>query len=132
MKNFLKENWLTRMSKKCGISKKDLKKIMKRDKLCVYCHKKMILPRKGTKQRNWMTIEHLNDKKPWNIPWAIALCCGSCNSSRRMSFKKWFKTYYCIKSNINAKTVAAPVKAYMRKIARMNPKERAKYVLKNY
>ncbi|MEO8638171.1 MAG: HNH endonuclease [Candidatus Taylorbacteria bacterium] len=117
---------------KYGIPEDFLKKIRKRDKLCVYCRKEMIVPRKGTTQRNWATIEHMSDKKSGNEPQSIVICCGSCNSSRRMSFEKWFKTPYCMKRNINAKTVAKPVKDYMRMIAGLSPKKRKQYVLKYY
>lgn len=120
------------MANKYGISKKDEEEVRARDKNCVYCHKKMTLPRKGTKQGNWATIEHMNDKAPWNDPKTISICCGSCNSSRRMGFKKWFKTRYCLDRGINEKTVAKPVRDYMRMIERLSPEKRKKLVLKNY
>lgn len=124
--------WVRKMAKKYSIPPDSLKKILKRDKHCVYCHKKMILPGKGIKQRNCATVEHMKDKSPFNIPETIAICCGSCNSSRRMSFTKWFKSQYCLDRNINEKTVANPVKAYMRMIGRMSPEKRKTFVLKNY
>ena len=136
MKNFFidsKENiWVRKMAKKYGVPVQALKRILKRDKLCVYCHKGMILPRKGTKQLNWVTIEHMSDKVSGNNPKTISICCGSCNSSRRMGFNKWFKTQYCLDRGINEKNVAKPVKAYMRMIMRLSPEKRKKFVLQNY
>lgn len=68
------------------------------------------------------TIEHLNEKPPFY--WqdgvreeGLAICCGSCNSSRGdRSLQEWFQTAYCRERNppINAATVAAPVKTYLR------------------
>ena len=127
-----KDYWVQKKAKKYSIPPKALEKILKRDKRCVYCHKKMILPRQGTKQRNWATIEHMGDYPPWNNPKTITLCCGSCNSSRRMGFAKWFKSQYCLDRGINKKTVARPVRDYMRMIDRMSPEKRKNFVMKNY
>ena len=128
-----KENsWVRKIEKKYGIPVEALKRILKRDNLCVYCHKGMVLPRKGTKQRNWATVEHMSDKASGNSLKTISICCGSCNSSRRMSFKRWFKTQYCLDRGINEKTVAKPVKAYMRMVSRLSPEKRKKFVRQNY
>jgi len=127
-----KDNWARKMEDKYGIPAKALKRILKRDKLCVYCHKRMILPRKETKQRNWATVEHMNDEPPWNNPITISLCCGSCNSSRRMGFKRWFKTQYCLDKGINEKTVAKPVKDYIKMLRRLSPENRKKFFDQNY
>jgi hypothetical protein len=70
------------------------------------------------------TIEHLNFDGPFY--WSdglqvddIAICCGSCNSSRGIkTLPDWFKAPYCVKKNINANTVAAPVKVYLKRIKR--------------
>jgi len=67
------------------------------------------------------TIEHLNCDGPfyWSDglqPEDIVICCGSCNSSRgAKKLTEWFTTRYCIEKNINAKTVAAPVRTYLRR-----------------
>jgi hypothetical protein len=136
MKNFFiddkKNDWIRKMGKKYDIPEKALRGILKRDRRCVYCHKEMRLPKNGTKQRNWATIEHMSDKAPWNDPKTISMCCGSCNSSRRMGFKKWFKTQYCLDRGINEKNVAKPVRAYMNMIDLLSPRKRKKFVLQNY
>lgn len=103
------------MSNKYGIPKKDEEEIRARDKNCVYCHKKMVYPCVGNKQRNWATIEHLNYLPPWNNPKTVAICCGSCNSSRgNKKLADWFKSPYCIERNINEETVAEEVKKFIR------------------
>ena len=103
------------MYNKYGIPPRRLDEIRKRDVRCVYCHKIMTKPRDGGWRGNWATIEHLNFLPPWNNPNTIAICCGSCNSSR--GIKKttdWFKTNYCFKSNINEDSVAIPVQKYIK------------------
>jgi len=70
-------------------------------------------------RRDSSTIEHLNFDGPFH--WSdglqaddIVICCGSCNSSHGLKkLAEWFKTQYCIEKNINAETVAEPVKSYL-------------------
>ncbi|MCX6786713.1 MAG: HNH endonuclease [Candidatus Kaiserbacteria bacterium] len=105
------------MTNKYGLPEEELKKIRARDTKCVYCHKAMINPSSGCSKCNWATIEHLNHLSPWDNPDTVAYCCGSCNSSRgKKKLPDWFKTPYCVQKNINEKTVAKPVKKYIRKI----------------
>lgn len=103
------------MENKYGIPEGELNKIRKRDKTCVYCHKKMMDSSSGDNYRkDWATIEHLNDLPPWNNPSTVAICCFSCNASR--SDKKildWFMTTYCTEKNINYNTVTEPVRDYI-------------------
>jgi hypothetical protein len=71
---------------------------------------------------NWATIEHLNERPPFY--WkqglkeeGLAICCWSCNSSRGSKrLRDWFLTTYCVERTtpINEKTVAEPVKLYLR------------------
>jgi 5-methylcytosine-specific restriction endonuclease McrA len=111
------------MSNKYGIPKDELLKIRERDTKCVYCNNKM-LPRWDThNRRNSPTIEHLSPVKPFYMKHGmqlnnIAICCGSCNSSRRdKTLTEWFEKRYCReKNNINADTVLAPVKAYLKRL----------------
>ena len=110
------------MSNKYGIPKDELLKIRERDTNCVYCNDKM-LPRWDThKRRKSPTIEHLSPVKPFYMKHGmqlnnIAICCGSCNSSRRdKTLKEWFYKPYCKEKNINADTVLAPVKAYLKRL----------------
>jgi hypothetical protein len=109
------------MANKFKIPEEELEKIRKRDKRCVYCHKQMIFPYNVKNHKDSVTIEHLNSEGPFY--WSkglkridIVLCCGSCNSSRGIKkLKDWFKTEYCIKRNINEKTIAQPVKDYLKR-----------------
>src|SRR5262245_37269426 len=104
---------------KFGIPEDQLSQIRWRDKECVYCRKAMIYPYVRSKQPDCATIEHLNFDGPFY--WSdglqaddIVICCGSCNSSRGVKkLAEWFRTQYCIEKNINAETVAEPVKSYL-------------------
>ena len=104
------------MANKYGIPEKDLGEIRARDERCVYCGKVMTNPRNGGWRGDWATIEHLNYLPPWDNPETVAICCGSCNFSRGpKKLSDWFKTPYCTgKRNISEKTVAKPVKRYIR------------------
>lgn len=70
------------------------------------------------------TIEHLNEHPPfyWKeglTEEGLAICCGSCNSSRgNKTLREWFRTAYCRERArpINAGTVAEPVKRYLRSV----------------
>lgn len=109
------------MSNKYGIPEDVLNKIRARDKKCVYCHKVMIFPYSRANQSNSATIEHFREEGPfyWEKGLRIedlAICCGNCNSRRlKNKLLDWFKTDYCIKNNINEKTVAEPVRELIRK-----------------
>ena len=102
------------MIDKYGLHDEDKKIVRLRDRVCVYCHKKMIYPYDPNNRKNSATIEHLNHLPPWNNPKTIAYCCGSCNSSRgKRKIRDWFKTDYCIKNNISIDTVSSPVREYI-------------------
>jgi hypothetical protein len=110
-----------------GIPQEELDKVVARDTDCVYCHKKMIYPVDPNNYGDSATIEHLNYKEDWDsvssylregkpVPEIIAICCGSCNSSRsNKALLDWFKTSYCQERNINKETVAEVVKQYIEK-----------------
>lgn len=103
-----------------GIPKERLKEIVARDKFCVYCHIKMKrhLSSIGT-PKDKATIEHFSNKAFIGESKNIGMCCGRCNSSR--SNKKlfdWFKTPYCLERNINEKTVAKPIKDYIKRMGK--------------
>ena len=103
-----------------GIPENVLSQIRLRDSACVYCGKKLIYPYIAKNSRDCATIEHLNFNGPFYWPKLkandIAFCCGSCNSSRGVKkLTDWFATRYCIDKNINAKSVAAPVRSYLQR-----------------
>lgn len=67
--------------------------------------------------RDKATIEHLNVAPPWNNPETVAICCGSCNSSRgNKQLADWFETSYCVERNINKGTVAGVVREYIENV----------------
>jgi len=101
---------------KYGLPENRLRKIRSRDTKCVYCHKAMTQPKNGGFKGDWATIEHLNHLPPWNNPDTVAICCGSCNSSRgALPIFQWFKKSYCINKGISIETVASPVRDYVMK-----------------
>ena len=113
-----------------GIPDDVLSQIKLRDAACVYCGEELIYPWVSTNRRRCATIEHLN----WDGPfyWRdglqasdIVMCCGSCNSSRGVkTLTEWFGTMYCIDRNINERTVAAPVRSYLRRYKARNRNRR--------
>ena len=111
------------MSNKFGIPMDIEIEIRHRDKKCVYCHREMkkYLHKIGV-PGDKATIEHFNENGPFHwkdglLKEDIAICCGSCNSSRgSRRIIEWFKKIYCLKRNINAQTVAEPVKEYLRRV----------------
>lgn len=103
------------MVNKYGLPERDVDRVRARDKQCVYCGKDMVEPVHGTSTRDWATIEHLNHLPPWDNPATIAICCGSCNSSRGPKpILKWFDSAYCRENGIDPSTVAQPVLDYIR------------------
>ncbi len=91
-------------------------RLRERDKRCVYCGRAMRSYRhtRGTPSDK-ATLEHLKYRGP--VDWGeglersglqgIAICCGSCNSSRgNKPLAAWFKSAYCAEYGINAQTVA--------------------------
>jgi hypothetical protein len=111
------------MANRFGISPQDEEAIRTRDRACVYCHKTM---RTAQEVKSGMgevgdqaSIEHLNFCRPFYIkdglrPEDIVICCRSCNSSRgQRRLWDWFQSEYCVKHNINLKTVAHPVCKYL-------------------
>ena len=105
------------MGNNYGLPEEDVARVRARDRLCVYCQKEMVPPSKTAPRQNWATIEHLNHLPPWNNPQTIAICCGSCNSSRgKKPLPKWFESEYCRIRKINFDTVAEPVKEFLDRI----------------
>mgnify|MGYP006316485023 FL=1 len=103
----------------------DLETIKQRDKICVYCSKKIYKPDKDVSRTKWATIEHFNHRSDWDsvgnyiregkpVSEIVGMCCWSCNSSRSNKKKRvWFKTEYCLSRDINEKTVSKPVQEYI-------------------
>lgn len=101
----------TSMSNTYGISEQVEKEIRGRDKACVYCH----ISVKRTSRARGATIEHFNNDGPYAEKYNVAICCRGCNSSKgTKTLLAWFETPYCKKKKIDAKSVARPVKRYLR------------------
>lgn len=110
------------MSNKFGIPKDIELKIRKRDVKCVYCHRVMKAhPHRKGVSGDKTTIEHLNEDGPffWKDglkPEDIAICCGSCNSSRgKKTLPEWFQSMYCLTRKINLQHVSKPVRDYFKR-----------------
>ncbi len=83
-----------------------------RDANCVYCG--IELNRLSTNRKTKPTWEHIiNDIKINGIE-NIALCCGSCNSSKgNKTLNEWLKSKYCKEKGINENTVAPVVQKHL-------------------
>lgn len=102
------------MKNNYGLPANELIKIFKRDKFCVYCHKKMTEHTANKKRTDWWTIEHLNYLPPWNNPSTVVICCWGCNSSRgNKKISDWFESEYCLKRNIGIESVPPYVRKYI-------------------
>jgi 5-methylcytosine-specific restriction endonuclease McrA len=108
--------WLAAtMSNKWNIPDWIEKKVMERDKYCVYCNVEMkeYSHTKGT-PRDKATFEHIDNYGSSSDENNIAMCCTSCNSSRgAKKLLDWFESPYCKKKNITKETVASPIKRYL-------------------
>jgi len=106
------------MSNSYGISKNVEEEIRARDKRCVFCHKRF----SRESRASGATIEHFNNDGPMTKKFNLAICCGGCNSSKgTKKLSAWLKTPYCTEKKpkpINEKTVAKPVKEYLRRVRR--------------
>lgn len=94
-------------------------KVRKRDKFCVYCHLELKeYPNAIGTPSDKATIEHMDDNAVKNpTEENIAMCCGSCNSSRGpKKLLEWFESDYCKKKGINKESVAKIVKDYMKSL----------------
>lgn len=97
-----------------GLDEPAVDRIRERDKKCVYCLKVMTEWGSNSPRGDWATIEHLNHLPPWDNYLTVAICCRSCNSSRRdLTHVDWFQRAYCSERAIGFETVAQPVRDYL-------------------
>lgn len=88
------------------------KRIIQRDKNCVYCGVKMLeAPTANGARSKVATWEHIiNDETIITLN-NIARCCSSCNSSKGTKLlSTWIKSDFCKKHGITKKTVAKVIK----------------------
>ena len=97
-----------------GLDDTALNAVRLRDRTCVYCHKQMRPSGSPGPRTDWATIEHLNHLPPWDKHETVAICCMSCNTSRRdKTHAEWFQSPYCQERGISFDTVAQPVRDYL-------------------
>ncbi|MBY0538409.1 HNH endonuclease [Patescibacteria group bacterium] len=107
-------------AKKWGVPEGVLRQIVVRDRVCVYCSRKMKLhlTSAGT-PGDKKTIEHFANDVMFEDEQKVedvGICCGSCNSSKGgKKLSEWLKSSYCIERKINKSTVAQPVKEFIKK-----------------
>jgi hypothetical protein len=92
-------------------------KIRMRDKECVYCHREMKeYPHHRGCPSDKATIEHMDGDSVTNPQeWNVAICCHSCNASRKKDHRTWFASKYCLDRHINESRVSEVVREYMRR-----------------
>src|SRR6266496_19755 len=96
-------------------------RVRHRFRRCAYCGRRMKAHKRvrgcpGDKA----TIEHLNRQGPFY--WSeglqekdLVMVCARCNSSRgARRLSDWFESTYCRERSINPRTVASPVKRYLK------------------
>lgn len=114
------------MPNRYGISEEDEEEIRARDKRCVYCHV-LLKHYPHAMSASGATIEHFNNDGPFDKKYNVGFCCRRCNSSKgTQKLSAWFGTAYCKnrKKEINARTVAKPVKEYIRLTKRTQPQRK--------
>jgi hypothetical protein len=110
---------ILKRARKYGITEDVLLRILKRDKTCIYCHRKMkwhkhVLGTPNDKK----TIEHFNHIYQYAAKeMEVGICCGECNRMRRdYPLNIWLGSQYCRNKKINQRTVAKPIRLYLKKM----------------
>jgi 5-methylcytosine-specific restriction endonuclease McrA len=90
--------------------------VISRDKVCVYCGHEF----GSILHRNQAEWEHIDNNANHVDEFNIALCCGSCNNSKKQKtgkeFLKWLEGDYCKKNEISEKRVAPIIISYINRI----------------
>lgn len=100
------------MANRWGISLEVEDLVRKRDIKCVYCG--IDFTNSVLSYRTRPTWEHIINDLTIKGPENIALCCGSCNSSKgKKLLTDWLKSKYCGAKGITKETVAAVVQKHL-------------------
>lgn len=94
--------------------------VIARDTECVYC--RLVFLVSFTSRATCPSWEHIvNDLDLITLD-NIALCCGSCNSSKgKKSLREWLHSGYCLKMGITEHSIAAVAKAALARNLRQVP-----------
>jgi hypothetical protein len=102
------------MANRWGINKNVEELVKQRDKNCIYCG--ISFTNSATTRKTRASWEHITNDIRINGPDNIALCCGSCNSSKGSKLlRDWLKSKYCETKGITKDNVADIVKLYLNK-----------------
>lgn len=103
-----------------GVPKHIEDRVKDRDRNCVYCH----IPLKertpqGRSRKSTATFEHINNDR-WDdvaiMDLNVVRSCTSCNASKGTKrLLTWLTSNYCKERGISARSVASPVRAFLRK-----------------
>jgi hypothetical protein len=85
------------------------RKVMARDKLCIYCRQDFAKAEKRGQRRSW---EHIINDATIVTRENIALCCISCNASKGVRpLSAWLGSSYCQAKGIHMGNVAPVAQA---------------------
>jgi hypothetical protein len=102
------------MANRWGVPKDVEELVKQRDLSCVYCGISFINTVPTHKTRP--TWEHIINDIRINGPDNIALCCGSCNSSKGTKLLiDWLNSKYCLTKGINKDNVSTVVKGFLKR-----------------
>ena len=100
------------MANRWGIPKVVEDIVIARDKRCVYCQSEF--DKTGENRKTRSTWEHIINDIKLNKEDNIALCCESCNASKRSKLlEDWLKNKYCLDKKITKETVSEVVKNHI-------------------
>ncbi|MCA0426518.1 MAG: HNH endonuclease [Bacteroidetes bacterium] len=100
------------MANRWGIPKEVEDLVKQRDLSCVYCG--ISFTNSSSSYRTRPTWEHIINDIRINGPDNIALCCGSCNSSKgTKSLLNWLTSKYCLSKGINKDSVSKVVRKHL-------------------
>jgi hypothetical protein len=103
-------NLVVRTARTWKISRALAAQVIARDMACIYC--RLVFSAPFTSRATCPSWEHIvNDVHLITLD-NVALCCGSCNSSKgKKSLREWLQSGYCVRLRITEQSIAAVAKA---------------------
>jgi hypothetical protein len=101
---------VVRTARTWKISRALAAQVIARDKQCIYC--RLVFSAPFTSRAACPSWEHIVNNLDLITLDNIALCCGSCNSSKgKKSLQEWLQSAYCLRLGITEQSIAAVAKA---------------------